>query len=54
MKKGMRIGYYDSLPNFEASKAMKRAIRIAKEKLEAVGCTLVPFKISLEENIELK
>ena len=52
--KKLRIGYYDSLPLFESSVSVKRGIKIAKEKLEALGHTLVPFKISLEENLALK
>lgn len=31
----LKIGYYDTLPLFESSDSIKRAIRIAKEKLEA-------------------
>jgi Asp-tRNA(Asn)/Glu-tRNA(Gln) amidotransferase A subunit family amidase len=52
--KRLRIGYFDTLPLFESSVSTKRAIKIAKEKLEALGHTLVPFKISLEENLALK
>lgn len=50
----LRIGYFDTLPLFESSASIKRAIRIAKDKLEAQGHTLVPFKISYEENLALK
>jgi len=53
-RRKLRIGYYDTLPLFESSQSVKRAIKIAKEKLEAEGCTLVPFKISYEENFALK
>jgi hypothetical protein len=53
-RRKLRIGYFDSLPLFESSQSVKRAIKIAKEKLEAEGCTLVPFKISYDENLALK
>ena len=46
----MRIGWFDSMPNFPTSISVKRAISIAKVKLEKEGYILVPFKISKEEH----
>jgi len=48
------VGYFDEMPLVPTSASMKRAIKIAKEKLEGQGYNLVPFKISEEENITLK
>lgn len=42
------------MPLIPTSVSMKRAVNIAKEKLQKQGHTLVPFKISEEENIMLK
>jgi Asp-tRNA(Asn)/Glu-tRNA(Gln) amidotransferase A subunit family amidase len=49
-RKGLKIGYFDSLPLFPSSDAMRRAINIAKVKLEREGHILVPFKITKEEH----
>jgi hypothetical protein len=53
-KKKLRVGYFDEMPLMPSSASIKRAIKIAKEKLEAQGYNLVPFKISEEENLTLK
>ena len=45
----LRIGYYDSIDDLPTSTAVRRAIRLAKEKLESLGHELVPFPISSEE-----
>jgi len=38
------------MPLFPTSASVKRAIAIAKSKLESEGYTMVPFKISPEEH----
>jgi hypothetical protein len=46
---GITIGYFDELPMFGTTKAVKRAILIAKNALEQRGFKLVPFSISLDD-----
>lgn len=49
-KKKLRIGYFEEMPNFPTTVSVKRAISIAKAKLEQEGYIVVPFKVSQEEN----
>ncbi|KAK4023161.1 hypothetical protein OUZ56_008590 [Daphnia magna] len=39
----LRIGYYEECDYFPCTPGVRRAIRIAKEKLEALGHELIPF-----------
>eukprot|EP00349_Pseudokeronopsis_sp_Brazil_P009631 CAMPEP_0202970280 /NCGR_PEP_ID=MMETSP1396-20130829/16256_1 /ASSEMBLY_ACC=CAM_ASM_000872 /TAXON_ID= /ORGANISM="Pseudokeronopsis sp., Strain Brazil" /LENGTH=149 /DNA_ID=CAMNT_0049698683 /DNA_START=709 /DNA_END=1158 /DNA_ORIENTATION=- len=47
-----RIGYFDSFQLAPTSPSVKRAIRMAKEALEAQGYELVPFRLTYEEQVE--
>ena len=39
----LRIGFYEEVDYFPCTPGVRRAIRVAKEKLEALGHELVPF-----------
>lgn len=39
----LRIGFYEEFDYFPATPGVRRAVRVAKEKLEALGHELVPF-----------
>lgn len=41
--KKLRIGFYEEFDYFPATPGVQRAVRIAKEKLEALGHELIPF-----------
>lgn len=39
----LRIGFYEEVDYFPSTPGVRRAIRIAKEKLEGLGHELIPF-----------
>ncbi len=39
----LRIGFYEEVDYFPCTPGIRRAVRVAKEKLEALGHELVPF-----------
>ena len=45
-QKKLKIGWFDSIETLASSPAVKRAIKITKESLEAQGHTLVPFRFT--------
>jgi fatty acid amide hydrolase len=52
LRKKLRIGYFEDTPLLNTSEAVKRSLRLTKQKLEALGHEVIPFPLSLQETQE--
>lgn len=52
LSKKLRIGVIEELPLLPLSKAMRRAMEVAKDALTKHGCELVPFSFSRQQHLD--
>ncbi|CDW81908.1 amidase family protein [Stylonychia lemnae] len=50
----LKIGYFDDIPTLASCKSNKRAINIAKQKLEQLGHNLIPFNLKQQQFDKMK